>query len=198
LRRDYHPGIILDMDLVIFSGTSLVAYGPAREALRLAHAHPAAQAHHGAPGALAPGAPAPLLAFDLETGRQVDLDLRGDLDTMLDREAPRPGPGRPRLGVVAREVTLLPRHWEWLERQRGGASAALRRLVEQELRRDPAGEEARRTREATARVLTPVAGDLPGFEEAMRALYAGDTERLHAHTADWPEDVRTVMERMLS
>ncbi|MFY0534142.1 DUF2239 family protein [Nannocystis pusilla] len=33
----------------------------------------------------------------------------------------RTGPGRPKLGVVSREVSLLPRHWEWLERQPSGS-----------------------------------------------------------------------------
>jgi hypothetical protein len=99
--------------------------------------------------------------------------------------------------VVAREVTLLPRQWDWLAAQPGGASAALRRLVE-EARRGPAGEAAARSQrqEAAYRVMTVLAGDLPGFEEALRALYAGDRGRFTAETAGWPEDVRLHAERL--
>lgn len=134
-----------------------------------------------------------VLVFEDETGRQVDFDLRGTLDEVLEREAPLParGPGRPKLGVASREVSLLPRHWEWLEQQPNGISAALRRLVEQARKAEPGREKARRIRAALSRFMWGVAGDLPDYEEASRALFAGDQARLIALTKKWPKDVRT-------
>jgi hypothetical protein len=144
--------------------------------------------------------PAALQIFENETGRQVDFDLRGDLDDVLARlqggEAPR-GPGRPRLGVQSREVTLLPRHWAWLARQSGGASATLRRLVEEASRRVDAAEGERRRQDAAYRVMSALAGNRPGFEEAARALFAGDRDGFAARTAGWPEDVRAHLSWML-
>ncbi|AWU98588.1 DUF2239 domain-containing protein [Burkholderia sp. JP2-270] len=148
-----------------------------------------------------------ILIFDDATGRSIDLDLRGTADDIRARYAPPPGDapgaagepagageqrgrGRPKLGVVSREVTLLPRHWEWLGAQPGGASVALRKLVE-DARRTHA--EADRRRDAQARAfhfMSAMAGDLPGFEEAARALYANDAVRLAELVAGWPDDVR--------
>ncbi len=133
-----------------------------------------------------------VLVFEIETGRQVELDLRGSLDEVLERAAPpaAKGPGRPRLGVISREVSLLPRHWDWLEEQPSGASAALRRLVEQAIKHEPGKERARRVRAALSRFLTAIAGDRPNFEEACRALFAGDTARLETLVEKWPKDIR--------
>jgi hypothetical protein len=133
-----------------------------------------------------------VLAFEVETGRQVDFDLRGSLDEVLEREVQRSrrGPGRPRLGVTSREVSLLPRHWEWLEQQPSGISGALRRLVEQALKTLPGKERARRIRTALSRFLAAMAGDRPGYEEASRALFAGDTGRFEALVRRWPKDLR--------
>jgi hypothetical protein len=133
-----------------------------------------------------------VLVFDVETGRQIDFDLRGSLDEVLEREAPeRPkGPGRPKLGVTSKEVTLFPRHWEWLEEQPSGVSAALRRLVERAMKDQPGKEQARRTRAALSRFLTSMAGDRPNYEEATRALFAGDTARFKALVQRWPKDIR--------
>lgn len=119
-----------------------------------------------------------VLVFDDESGRQVDLPVQG--------EAPR-GRGRPALGVSAREVTLLPRHWEWLATQPGGASATLRRLIEDARKR---GRSPRDCLDAAYRFLTVMAGDRPGYEEAMRALYAGDRATFDGLAAGWPEAVR--------
>jgi len=144
-----------------------------------------------------------LLIFDDATGAVIEIDLRGSVADVTERamrEAPagsvppRPaaprGPGRPRLGVVAREVTLLPRHWEWLNRQPGGASVALRKLVE-DARRGASGQDRiREARETTYRFISAMAGNEPGFEEATRALFAGRREDFEAHSAAWPEDVR--------
>lgn len=136
---------------------------------------------------------AALLIFDPE-GRQVDFDLRGgpwDLARRLGEDAPEAprGRGRPKLGVTAREVTLLPRHWEWLAAQPGGASVALRKLVEA-ARRETEGPTRRRTaREAVYRFAQAMAGDRPGFEDAMRALFAGDAAGFAERIAAWPTDV---------
>ncbi len=114
-----------------------------------------------------------------------------------DREVPR-GPGRPRLGVVAREVTLLPRHWDWLSSQPGGASVALRKLVEQARRRNEGKDRLRRSQEAAYRFMSALAGNLPGFEEATRAFFAGDQERFDDQTESWPVDVRDHARRLAS
>lgn len=140
-----------------------------------------------------------VLVFDDATGEQIDLDPRGAARAVEPpplaepaappAQAPRPA-GRPRLGVVAREVTLLPRHWAWLAAQPGGASVALRKLVEV-ARHDAAGADATRTaQQACYRFLSAMAGNLPGFEEAARALFAGDAERFQGQTQAWPPDVR--------
>lgn len=139
------------------------------------------------------GATDGLLLFEDDTGRQLDVDLRGTLTEVLARalpESPPPGRGRPRLGVTAREVTLLPRHWEWLERQPQGASATLRRLVDDARRRAGDDDDKRRAREAAHRFMTTMAGDRPGYEEALRALYAGDRDAFERRIAPWPTDIR--------
>ena len=128
------------------------------------------------------------LIFDQETGRVVDIDPRFP----PGEEGPKPG--RPRLGVVAREVTLLPRHWDWLATQPGGASVALRKLVEEASRNPRARQRARR--DAAYRFATALVGNAPGYEEAMRALYAGQAEDFAAHIEAWPGDVRRVLEEM--
>jgi len=125
-----------------------------------------------------------LLVFDDEDGRQIDFDLSEPAPA--PSEAPRPR-GRPSLGVVAREVTLLPRHWDWLGEQPGGASAALRRLVD--AARKAEGDGAAR-RNAAYRFLTAMAGDRPGYEEAIRALYADDRPGFEALSEGWPSAIR--------
>lgn len=133
-----------------------------------------------------------VLIFEDQTGKQVDFDFRGTLDDVLARvPAPpsRPGPGRPKLGVVCREVSLLPRHWDWLESQPNGASAALRKLVDEARKRDPAGERARDAATATSRFMSAMAGNLPGFEEASRALFRFDGARFDELIREWPEDI---------
>lgn len=139
------------------------------------------------------GETALVLVFDSQTGRQVDFDLRGTLAEVVARATPAPprtGPGRPKLGVVSREVSLLPGHWEWLEGQPNGASAALRRLVDQSARRHPDEQRAQRAKEATGRFLTAMAGNLPGYEEANRALYRGNPEQFAEQIRNWPPDLR--------
>ena len=134
-----------------------------------------------------------LLVFEDHSGREVDFDFRGTLEEVLARALPPAAaarPGRPKLGVVGREVSLLPRHWEWLEQQPSGISAALRRLVDEARKREPGKQRARALREAAGRFMTAMAGDRPGFEEATRALYAGDERRLEGLVSSWPVDVR--------
>ncbi|APW60818.1 DUF2239 family protein [Paludisphaera borealis] len=144
------------------------------------------------------GESAPVLIFDDETSEQVEIDLRGTVDDVLKRfersteaadDAPR-GPGRPRLGVVSREVTLLPRHWEWLGDQPGGASVTLRKIVDEARRANEGKDRVRKAQEAAYRFLSTMGGNLPGFEEANRALFAGDADRFAREVALWPADVR--------
>ena len=136
-----------------------------------------------------------LLVFEDATGRQVDFDLRGNLAQVLARALPvqRSGPGRPKLGVVSREISLLPRHWEWLEEQPGGASAALRRLVDEARRREQGRNRTRLALDAAARFMSAMAGNLPGYEEATRSLYAKDRIGVEKLTGKWPRDIREHM-----
>jgi uncharacterized protein len=143
---------------------------------------------------------APLLIFEDQTGRQVDFDLRGTTAEVLARATPAPpriGPGRPKLGVTSREVSLLPRHWEWLEQQPNGASAALRRLVEQARKHEPDKQRARLAMDAANRFLSAMAGNLPGYEEATRALYAANRVDFENLMQDWPRDIRAHAQRLV-
>jgi len=140
-----------------------------------------------------------VLIFEDQTGRQVDFDLQGTLDEVMVRALParqHAGPGRPKLGVVSREVTLLPRHWTWLEQQPNGASAALRRLLDQARSHDPGQQRARLAMDAAYRFMSATAGDLPGYEEATRALYAGKGEQFQLQIKNWPRDIRTHLQRL--
>jgi len=159
-----------------------------------------------------------MAVFEASTSSPVDLDLRGTpeevakkagaLQAYLSRngnEAPggpdsprgRPGPGRPKLGVVGREVTLLPRHWDWLATQPGGASVTLRKLVEKARKEGQAAGTIRQTQDTAHRFMYALAGDLPGFEEVARALYAWDLDRLDVLITDWPGDVRDHVREIL-
>lgn len=150
-----------------------------------------------------------LLIFEDESGRQIDFDLRGSREEMLARlaqhpavgtppAAPRSGPGRPKLGVLSREVSLLPRHWDWLERHPKGISAALRLLVEDARKAEPSPARAKRALEAAGRFMTAMAGDRAGYEEATRALYAGDSVKLKAQIKSWPKDIQAYVIRLAS
>jgi hypothetical protein len=182
----------------LFEGHQLLARGPLQQVV----AEAVARGGVGANGR-------PLLLLNDGSGETVDLDLRGGLTQVLERLRARLAPapaapqeaaaprerGRPRLGVVAREVTLLPRHWEWLASQRGGASQALRRLVDEARRREqeqglPASPEAR------YKAMSTLAGDLPGFEEASRLLFAGDEAGFARSIAPWPQDLRDYLGSM--
>lgn len=177
----------LSLRCTAFSGPARIASGELR------HVALKARLAHAAGGRV--------LVFEDASGRQVDLPLElpeGELLRQLSAPASKPepapaparGPGRPKLGVVAREVTLLPRHWDWLAAQPGGASVALRKLVD-EARRLAGGNDRRRAAQESAyRFMQAMAGDLPGYEDATRALFAGDAARFEEQTSAWPEDVR--------
>ena len=173
-----------------FDGHTMIATGP------LAQVAGAVKAAHDAGRAV--------LVYRDEDARPIDLDLRGDLAAVLARlpleplrpEPEKRAPGRPKLGVTPREVTLLPRHWDWLASQPGGASVALRKLVEAALREAEGPDRMRRSREAAYRFMTAVAGDLPDYEEAVRMLFAGDWTVFDARTEAWPVDVRDYARRL--
>ena len=148
----------------------------------------------------------PVIILDDETCRVVEVDFRGTPEDVRDRlsaesgTGPGPseprGPGRPRLGVVAREVTLLPRHWDWLNGQPGGASVALRKLVEEARRGSEGQDRVRQAREALYRFMSTLAGNEAAFEEASRALFAGDRALFMALIRLWPKDIRAHAERL--
>ena len=171
---------------IAFDGQKRIAHGQLIDVARAAKQ------------ALDAGAAGPLLVFDEHDSLPIEIDFRGSVDDVLAHLAPDPapaeparrGPGRPKLGVVPREVTLLPRHWEWLGQQSEGASAVLRRLVEQSIRHGGAKQRARQAVESVDRFMRVMAGDKPGYEEASRAFYRGERERFATLTAAWPADVR--------
>lgn len=181
-----------------FAGMRKIATGPLADTVAQAKAH------------IDAGGTEPVLVFEDRTGTQLDFDWRGTPDDVRLRLAAHPhfapplppaersGPGRPRLGVVSREVSLLPRHWSWLATQPGGASGTLRRLVDEARKREPDRDRQRRAREAASRFLWAVAGNLPGFEEASRALFAGNDARLSSLVDAWPADVREHLAALLA
>jgi hypothetical protein len=185
----FYPGKYMAMSaqpplFVAFAGPSLLASGEIGAVARAVHAHAAGRTT------------APILIFDAASSTLVDLDLRGDADEAAARAESRLAPpaegargrGRPKLGVEAHEVTLLPRHWNWLRAQPGGASIALRKLVEAAAR-DPK-ERRRRAQESAYRFMSAIAGNRPGFEEAARVLFAGDQPAFANLVALWPSDIR--------
>ena len=170
-----------DKNYTAFVGTTLLASGALEEVLAVLKSR------------FDDDAATLFLIFDDQTGRQVDFDLRGTLADVRARYRPAParvGPGRPKLGVIAREVSLLPRHWEWLEQQPNGASGAIRRLVDDARKRNPGEQQARSAIEAAGRFISVMAGNLPGYEEASRALYARNKKAFHELTREWPRDIR--------
>ena len=175
-----------------FVGNRLIADGALADVVRIAKQ------------AFDAGTRDPLLIFDDRDSRQIEVDFRGTEHQVLARlpqagAVPEPaarGPGRPKLGVVPREVTLLPRHWDWLGQQPGGASAVLRRLVEQALRGHGAKDRARHAMEAVDRFMLAMTGDFADHEEASRAFYRRDRERFITLTEPWPVDVRDHLRRL--
>jgi hypothetical protein len=175
-----------------FAGTRWIASGPVRDvALQAKSAVDRGES---------------VFIFDDATAQPIEIDFRGSLTDVRTRLAPRAessapapaprGPGRPKLGVVAREITLLPRHWEWLNVQPGGASVALRKLVEDARRANGGKDRVRHAREVAYRFMAAMAGNFENFEEATRALFAGDGNRFATLIAPWPKDVREHAERL--
>ncbi len=170
-----------------FEGTRRIASGALADVVTTAKA------------AIDGGSAEPVMVLDDLDAQRVEIDFRNDIDFILAR-LPQPTPeidpeatrgrGRPKMGVVAREVTLLPRHWDWLNRQPGGASVALRKLVEDARRTHRARDRIRQSQEAAYRFMSIMAGDRPFFEEATRALFAGNHVRFDAMTGGWPVDIR--------
>ncbi len=150
---------------------------------------------------------ASILIFSDVTGKQMDLDLRGSESEMMERlrvfitteekqgSLPQ-GPGRPKLGVLPREVSLMPRHWEWLATQSGGASATLRRLVEEASKNHSPKELIKMAQERTHAFMTALAGNLSHYEEALRALYAKEKQTFQSLIRPWPEDIRTYVKKL--
>lgn len=183
--------------LTAFAGFRRIASGPRGDVLKRLRALPPEQDL--------------IRVFDDATGSRLDFDLRpeavDEVDSLIapaneaSAAAVEASPaarsvGRPKLGVVAREVTLLPRHWEWLASQPGGASVALRKLVEEARRANEGRDAARASREAAYRVMTEMGGDLPGFEEATRALFADDQVRFESLVSPWPEDLKQYLAQL--
>jgi uncharacterized protein len=177
---------------VAFEGDRQIASGDLREVARAAKQ------------ALDRRDDASILVFDETSSGPIEIDFRGTVEDVLGRlpdfagvpitsddapPAPR-GPGRPRLGVVAREITLLPRHWDWLAQQPGGASVAIRKLVEEARRTGEDKDRQRQAREAAYRFMSVIAGNKPHYEDAIRALFAGNPSRFEELIAGWPNDVR--------
>jgi hypothetical protein len=177
---------------IAFQGDRSIAYGGLREVARVAKR------------ALDRRDDASILVFNDAGSAPIEIDFRGTVEEVLARlpdvagvpaafddapSAPR-GPGRPKLGVVAREITLLPRHWDWLAQQPGGASVAIRRLVEEARRTGEDKDHLRQAQEAAYRFMSVMAGNQPHYEDAIRALFAGNPGRFEELIAGWPADVR--------
>lgn len=191
-----------ELHIVAFQGDRLIAEGSLQAVIPEIRAADVA------------GSSDSVVVFDSTTSELVGLDLRGSVDEAIARakaaatgtggSAPSPeeesdqprGPGRPKLGVVAREVTLLPRHWDWLAVQPGGASAALRRLVDQARSANSGRDRVRRSQESAYRFMSSMLGDATGFEEATRALFAGDSDRFTTYSEFWPPDLRAHARRL--
>jgi hypothetical protein len=188
-----------DSPYVAFDGDRCIAVGDLRDVARAAKQ------------TLDRRKEASVLVFDGTSSGPIDIDFRGTVDDVLARlpdiaEAPATaedaaipvprGPGRPKLGVVAREVTLLPRHWEWLAQQSGGASVALRKLVDEARRANKDKDRVRHAQEAAYRFIAAMAENKPHYEEVARALFAGDAERFESWTTSWPADVRDHARRL--
>jgi hypothetical protein len=142
-----------------------------------------------------------ILIFSDATGKTMDFNFEGGTKDVLKRlevyvskeeqSQGSLGPGRPKLGVTSREVSLLPRHWEWLATQSGGASATLRKLVDEAKKKTLAKVSLKQAQERVYRFMSVIAGDSAGYEEALRALYKRDQKGFLLHIRDWPRDIKS-------
>ncbi|TDQ66561.1 hypothetical protein ATL17_0559 [Maritalea mobilis] len=177
-----------DLPCAAFVGSHLVASGPFAEVVHEVKRH-----HDENPNDM-------ILIFDHKESRPIEVDLRGSMEDVYARleqqKKPLPPkakvkkPGRPKLGVVSKEVTLLPKHWEWLTQQRGGASVTLRRLVGEAMKAADPMAAQRSAQQSTYRLMTAVAGDMPNYEDAIRALFAAEEDEFVNIIADWPKGLR--------
>ncbi len=183
---------------VVFDGTNLIARGRLTEIVR-----------HGK-ALFDRGGVARIALYDDATGHPVDIDFTGTeaevqakltahpvVGTAQPGPAEKRKPGRPRLGVVSREISLLPRHWRWLSTQRGGASATLRRLVDTERKNGAGEDQVRRTIDSAYQFMLDIAGDLPDFEEASRSLFARDFAAFTNFIAPWPPGIQEQLNRYI-
>lgn len=179
------------LELVAFYGHKRIARGPLPKVIRKCKK------------VVDEGLDRRLAIFNADTGRAFDVEFEGTPAEVLARAeataapAPTKTRGRPKLGVVCKEVSLLPEHWEWLGAQRGGASATLRRLVLEAKRKSAGSDAGRRALDAAHRFLWDLAGDLPHFEDVTRALYRGERDQVQELVADWPKDIREQLGRYL-
>jgi len=177
-----------DLECAAFVGHNLIASGALAEVVNEVKRH-----YDQNPNDL-------ILIFDNEKSNVIEMDLRGKMEdvfalldspkTVAEPIAPPKRPGRPKLGVVSKEVTLLPRHWEWLREQRGGASVTLRKLVGEAMHATDGDKEKRAAQQTTYRLMTAVSGDLPNYEEAIRALFACDKDAFFTQITDWPNGLK--------
>jgi hypothetical protein len=198
LTAQFHPGIIKRLsprEFAVIDDSHTIEFTAFIGTRRLASGS-LDQVALAAKKAVDRGARQPVLIYNDSTGRSIDIDSRGSDAEILARLA-RPAPsslprgrGRPRLGVVAREITLLPRHWQWLGSQPGGASVAIRKLVETARRANQETDQLRQRQEAAYHFMSAMAGNEPNFEEASRALFANDRRRFDELVGAWPADVR--------
>lgn len=139
-----------------------------------------------------------VLIFSDSTGKQMDFDLSGTDADVTDRHKiytmktapPQPTVGRPKLGVVPREISLLPSHWEWLNNQTGGASPTIRQLIDEKIKSSSTDRlKVKTSQEVTYKFLSALAGDLPNFEEAVRYLYRSDRKKFLEQVSGWHKDV---------
>lgn len=207
--------VFLNTPCTAFEGSRCIASGELKTV--------ALAAKHAMDSEAANPTPPPVLIFNDATSEVIEMDWRGTAEQFAARLASLPaapdqvqdsgvanspgeddssvaprGPGRPRLGVVPREVTLLPRHWEWLATQPGGASVALRKLVEVARRSCEVKDRVRQASAIGYKFMSTIAGHEAGFEEASRALFAGDQAGLEALIAGWPVDVQTHLKKLLA
>lgn len=142
-----------------------------------------------------------ILIFSNETGKTMDFNFQGSENEVLSRlevflepkieiDPKEKKVGRPSLGVISREVSLLPKHWEWLACQSGGASAEIRRLVEKAMKQTQAASTVKMAQEKTFRFLNTIAGNFPNFEEAIRSLYRRDLNAFEQIIKFWPVDIK--------
>jgi hypothetical protein len=179
-----------DLECAAFVGHHLIASGPLAEVV-----HEAKRTYDENPNQL-------ILIFENQTARVIEIDFRGSVADVFQRlekqQSPQTikkddkpkKPGRPKLGVVSKEVTLLPKHWEWLAEQRGGASVTLRRLVGEAMNATSGEHQKRRMQQVVYHLMTSIAGDLPNYEEAIRALFASEREKFFDQIKDWPAGLR--------